>query len=256
MSQPDWAQTCSAVSHFAELVAAARDEGQSAAEASLTARQILNHPDILSPDVAAEITRQVYVTRRLTPSQQAASFRTRCLTPVQSGNNAGWSAADVLDPIKLNVGVNHVDSAEGSLDITLAWSNDGNGHGHDVFTAAMSGAGQVSMPDGDAVADDPADDQNMRRSVRFARGQVNGENAVILLMAQRDPGDGAVRTTYRMYKLVHDPEGYRFGLMKEAVLPDSYCNADAALSAASGLPLRQSYRGRNTIDGCPPRRNP
>ncbi len=239
----DWTRTCDVVSHFAELVSVARDERQAAGRATSRVQQLLNHPDVLVPDVANEITRQVYETPTLTPGEEAASFRRRCLTPQPT--------IGALIPIKLSIGVNHIATPEGGFDLTLSWKDDGDGHGQDVFTATVPGAGAILMPDGYSIVDDPADDQDMRRSVRFARGLLGGEDAIVLLIAQRDPGRGATRTTYRMYRLMHDPEGFRFVLLTEAQLPSRYCNADAALSAASGLMLRESYRGARTMDGCP-----
>lgn len=237
----DWTQTCDTVSHFAELVSAARDEGHPAGSAALVARQILGNPGVVSPDVAAEITRQVYTTPRLSPSEEAASFRNRCLTPV----------AAELAPINLDVGVNHVDTPEGTLDLDLAWKDDGNGHGHDVFMATMQGA-PVAMPGGaPIITDDPADDEDMRRSVRFAQERTDGANTILLLVAQRESGDGATETTYQVFHLVRDAEGYRFTLLDEQRLPRGFCNADAALSVASGLALRKSYRGSHTLNGCP-----
>jgi hypothetical protein len=156
-----------------------------------------------------------------------------------------------LTPIRLIKGANHIATPEGSLNVMLTWQDDDNRHGHDVFTATVPGGGQVAMPDGDAVADDPADDTDMRRSVRFARGEIGGEDTVVLLIAQRDPGHGATRTTYQVYRLTRDPAGSRFVLLTQTKLPSLYCNADAALSAASGLALRESYRGSRTMDGCP-----
>jgi hypothetical protein len=248
---PDWTRTCGAVSHFAELVSAARDESLPAGNATLTVQHLLNYPDVLSPDVAKEITRQVYETPSMTPIEEAASFRRRCLTPIRASADKAGRPVDTLVPIKLDVGINHIATPEGVLDVNLSWEDDGNGHGHDVFTATAPGARTVFMPDGYSIADDPADDQDMRRSVRFARGLTDGEDAVVLLVAQRDPGRGPTRTTYQVYRLRRDPQGFRFALLFEAELPSHYCNADAALSVASGLMLRGSYRGPHTVDGCP-----
>ncbi len=247
----DWTRTCDVVGRFAELVSVARDERQPAGRATLEARQLLNHPDVLVPDVANEITRQGYETPGLAPGKEAASFRKRCLTPIWTNIDVAQPTIGTLTPIKLSIGVNHIAAREGDFDLTLSWKDDGNGRGHDVFIATIPGAGAILMPEGYSISDDPADDQDMRRSVRFARAELGGENAVVLLTTQRDPGRGATRTTYRMYRLMHDPKGFRFVLLTERPLPSHYCNADAALSVASGLKLRESYRGARTMDGCP-----
>ena len=99
------------------------------------------------------------------------------------------------------------------------------------------------MQDGYAVTDDPANDQDMRRSVRFAHGRIDDKSTVVLLIAQRDPGRGATRTTYQIYRLTRDSVGGQFVLLSQTELPRRYCNADAALTAASGLMLREVYRG-------------
>lgn len=252
-SPADWARRCDAVGHFAALAAAARDDGKPAGEASLTGRRLLGHPDILAPDVADEIARQVYGTSDLAPGEEAALMRGKCLTPVEAGASAPGPFAGPLSPIRLKVGTNHIATPDGGVDVTLAWKDDGEGRGHDVFTATAPGAGSVSMPGGLSVADDPADDQGMRRSVRFARGRMRGEDTILLLIAQREPGLGATSTTYQVRRLARDPGGWRFAPLAEARLPARYCNADAALSAASGLAPRASYRGPPTADGCPAR---
>jgi hypothetical protein len=246
-------QTCDTVGHFAELVSAARDKRHPADQASLAAQQRLESPDVLPRDVANEITRQVYGTPNLTPVEEAASLRDKCLTPTRDevSTNPAQAISNVLTPIQLTMGVNHIATSEGNLDVTLVWKDDDTRHGHDVFTATVPGTGQVAMPEGYAVTDDPADDQDMRRSIRFAHGRIGDEDMVVLLIAQRDPGHGATRTTYQVYRLKRDAVEGRFVLLTQTELPRRYCNADAALTAASGLMLRESYRGPRTTDGCP-----
>ncbi len=106
------------------------------------------------------------------------------------------------------------------------------------------------MPDGTAITDDPGDDYDMLRSVRFARGRVNGEEATLLLVGSRQAGSGPTDTAYQVFRLVQRATGYQFELLSEQRLPNGFCNADMALSVASGLPLRNSYRGPRTPDGC------
>jgi hypothetical protein len=247
----DWTKMCAEVGHFAALVTAARDEGHSATEATARVRQILSVPPV-SPAVADEITRQVYAKSAWNAEQAEKAIRAKCLTPTAPPPPiSSRPAVSGLSPIMLNVGVNIVAraTADGNdLEITLAWKNDGHGRGHDVFAAVVPGTGTVAMPDGDELIDDPAGDVDMRRSVRFARGQVGGADALLLLTATREP-DG--QTDYRVYRLVPDQGGYLFAPLLGQRLVLHYCNADVALSAASGLPLRASYRGLHTATGCP-----
>jgi hypothetical protein len=251
---PDWTRLCAGVGHFAALVAAARNQGHSAREALARVRQILPLPSVSMPAVADEITRQVYARSTWDEEQAEQAMRAKCLMPVNPPAEpvpARRPAISGLAPIKLNIGVNTIERAtpDGSaLEITLAWKNDGRGRGHDAFAAVVPGAGTVATPDGSELVDDPAGDLDMRRSVRFARGQVDGADALLLLIATRGP-DGA--TDYRGFRLVADRAGYRFTPLLEQRLASHYCNADVALSAASGLPLRASYRGLHTATGCP-----
>ena len=252
---PDWTKLCAEAGHFAALVAAARDEGHSATEATARVRQILVLSSVSTPAVADEITRQVYTQSTWNVEQAEKAIRAKCLTPPAPPPRqipvSSRPAISGLTPIKLNVGVNTVEHAtadDSALQITLAWKNDGHGRGHDAFVAVVPGAGTVAMPDGDELVDDPAGDLDMRRSVRFARGQVNGADALLLLTATREP-DG--QTVYRVHLLVLNETGYQFAPLLEQKLASHYCNADIALSAASGLPLRASYRGLNSATGCP-----
>ena len=61
---------------------------------------------------------------------------------------------------------------------------------------------------------------------------MDGADALLLLTATREP-DGL--TDYRVFRLVLDRAGYRFAPLLEQRLAVHYCNADVALSAASGL---------------------
>ena len=170
-----------------------------------------------------------------------------------------------LVPIPLDLGVNRIprfapDGRDGM--IVLAWHDEGGGSGHDVFLVTMpsrsgmerrdvgvSGGGDLSR--GATIRDDPNHGDNMLRSVRFARGRVDGRDATLLLVATRtDAGDNAPSLTlYEVYRLIRSGDADMFAHIASRVLPDRYCNADLALSVASGLPLRRSYRGPRGADG-------
>ncbi len=104
----------------------------------------------------------------------------------------------------------------------------------------------------------------MLTSVRFARGDVDGQKAILLLRAARlSPAAKVVPTptVFEIYRLVSSEAGSSphsaFKRIERRTLARRFCNADMALSEASGLPLRLSYRGpRNaegqfTGNGCP-----
>ncbi|HJS87151.1 MAG TPA: hypothetical protein VJ779_16975 [Acetobacteraceae bacterium] len=253
----DWTQVCASVGHFASLVAVQRDQSVPANTAVGTARRILNQPGMITDEVGNEIARQVYETPRRSPAQEEAALRTECLTP--AGGEPSPAASHhphvvALAPIELNAGPNYIANfapdGRGAV-VTLAWHDDGGGHGHDVFTVTVAGAGPVTMPGGsDAVRDDPNHDSDMLRSVRFARGRVDGAEATLLLTATRQSGSGPTPTRYRVFRLARQGDTYGFVPVLSEQLPAS-CNADMALSVAAGLPVRRSYRGAATANGCP-----
>jgi hypothetical protein len=253
----DWEQTCAQVGHFAGLLAVERDQRAPLGRAIKVARRLLDHPPMITEEVGDEIAHQVYASQALSPAQEDATLRAKCLTPVgqpSSESRTPSARVEVLAPIELDVGSNQVARfAPDGRDATviLAWQDDGSGHGRDVFSASVTGSGSVIMPGGgDSIRDDPGNDRDMRSSVRFARGQVNGAVATLLLRATRTPGEGATQAVYQVFRLIQEDNHYRFApVLTERLAP--FCNADMALSTASGLPLRRSYRGPMTANGCP-----
>ncbi len=264
-AEPDWTRVCTMVGHAAALVAAGRDQHLVADVAVSAARRILAQPPMLTDTVGAEIAAQVYRTPNLSPAQEAARLRAECLTPAdapQPARDAGPPPSHdltpgqvrVLAPLELHTGDNQIAHLlDGGRDavITLTWQDDGHGRGHDVFTVKISDAGPVTMTDGTAITDDPGNDRDMLRSVRFARGQVDGADVLLLLIASRQPGEGPTPTVYRVFGLRAEGGGFQFVPLLATRLPMGFCNADMALSVASGLPLRASYRGLRTTNGCP-----
>jgi hypothetical protein len=253
----DWDQVCKEVGHFASLVAVERDQHAPLSSAIRVARRVLDQPPIITEEVGEEIARQVYATPERSPNEEDAVLGAKCLTPgnqPSSGADFKSQQVRILAPIELDVGVNQVarftpDGRDAA--VTLTWQDDGGGHGRDVFSVNVPDNGSVIMPDGsDSVWDNPGNDRDMPRSVRFARGLVNGTDATLLLSAARARGEGATSVTYRVFRLVQEDNRYRFiPVLTETLAP--FCNADMALSVASGLPLRRSYRGARTANGCP-----
>jgi hypothetical protein len=257
-AQSQWNSVCETVGRFTAALAQQRDRRIAFAPAIEHARTGLPGSEVITADVAEELARQVYHNPGLRPDQAADNARTRCLAvqetrlPILRAENGTHVISD-LRAIPLQTGVNRIDrfAPDGRpADVRLSWKDDGHGKGHDVFAADVPGAGTVRMPGGDSISDDPQNDSDMARSVRFASGRVDGEPATLLLLATRGPGRAATATTYQVYRLDPMADGFGFALVSERALPRPFCNADMALSVASGLPLRVSYRGALTPDGC------
>jgi len=170
-----------------------------------------------------------------------------------------------LTGIPLQIGPNRISrfAPDGrDAEIILAWQSDGRGGGRDVFFVTMPRG-----PDGEwrtvdlleganptpsaIITDDPGQGHDVIRSVRFARGRVDGETATLLLIATRAAIDqtGPSNTLYEVYRLMQIGGKDQFRQISQQLLPDRYCNADVALTVASGLPLRSSYRGPRGSDG-------
>jgi hypothetical protein len=91
----------------------------------------------------------------------------------------------------------------------------------------------------------------MIRSVRLASAKVQGEDTTVILVADRGENPTMPsKTTIAIFRLVKVDLWYVFTPIQQLTLPQVYCNADAALSAATGLPLRDSYKGPRTSNGC------
>lgn len=182
-----------------------------------------------------------------------------------------------LVPIPLQSGVNRIpafapDGREGL--VVLGWRDNGNAHGYDLalvlLQAGRGGPWNVVRVEGrdgdrsdrwsDGVTSAPHTGDDAVRTFRFARGRVDGEPATLLLVAARDQ-EGAIpdpsRVTFDVYRLEHAPDvgttPDHFTPFLRDRPPGLYCNADMALSRRFGLPLRASYAGPKTADGCPPK---
>jgi hypothetical protein len=268
-----WDSLCSAVGDFAGLVAVHRNEGVSKSTAIALARELFSNgpPELLDRAVTDEIARQVYATPALTPEQETASLKAKCLTPEKdaslprpSGTVSSGHVITDLVPIPLDKGVNRVEAANGEkADIVLGWQDEGAGRGHDVFTVTIPSAGS-DPPETATVSDDVGSGDDVLTSVRFATGNVDGQKAILLLVAARVAPAAKVvptPTVFEVYRLLTDASGPNsrglFELIERRMLPRRFCNADMALSEASGLALRPSYRGPRdsrgqfTANGCP-----
>lgn len=265
---------CRGLADFALSVAARRNQGASLQDAVSTASRTAASP--ADPEVAAEIALQIYLTPKLSPVQEAAAIYAKCSTPLEPnlppeapvpGGITG------LEAIPLQRGTNTIPQFGPSGRpgrITLNWRDEGGGHGHDEFlveAASEDGSdwqpvrvqGADGATTGPEIVDNPNNDTDMLRSVRFARAEIAGQGTTLLITATR-PDDGPAKPSlvdYDVYSFSGTGAAPLFTLVAHHILPLPYCNADIALSAASGLALRSSYRGpRNasgdfTKDGCP-----
>ena len=178
------------------------------------------------------------------------------------------TAVTNLSPLPLASGVNRVErlAPDGRAGlITLAWRDNGNAWGYDVYTVMLQGPGPTWSLAGielsneefaDTIRDMPHTGEDVAMAVRFARAQVDGRSAVVLLRAVRDwkdtPFDPA-STRFEVFALRAGEVGTTtqyFARVSTTNLPDRYCNAEMALARASGLPIRPGYEGRRTPTGC------
>ena len=180
-----------------------------------------------------------------------------------------------LRPIPLQPGVNPIDHLVpngGPGLIVLAWRDNGNAWGYDTCTVLLQDHGRWQLAgiehpapkpglDDDfalAASDSPHTGEDAITAIRFARAQLDGHPTTLLLEAIRTypetPYDPAP-TAYDVYALTPNTEGpgrttAYFRRIQHQDLPAKYCHAEAALSQASGLPLRPSYGGKDTPTGC------
>ena len=176
-----------------------------------------------------------------------------------------------LRPLALQSGINQVErlGPDGRAGvITLAWRDNGNAWGYDLYTVLLPGKDGwqvvgVERPGQDAefsdtIRDSPHTGEDAISAVRFARGLVDGHPATLLLEAVRawqdTPYDPAP-ASYNVYALVPNDDGVGqtvdyFKRVAHRDLPEPYCHAEMALSRGSGLPPRPGYAGKPTPTGC------
>jgi hypothetical protein len=249
-----WQQACAELGSFAGSITGLRDAGRSLDEALEHALPQLT----IAPDdtIARLIAQRIFKSPDLDREQEVASAYTDCIA-----SDDQRTTITELTAIPLQVGTNVLNqfSPEGRpAIITLQWQDEGKGKGHDVFFVVTQQEdttyhGIRFWPTSEGVdgqmriTDIPNHDHDMIRSVRFAFGKVDGLNSSLMLLANRDDTD----TTYEVYRLQHVDEWDVFTRIEQKQLPERYCNADLALSVASGLPLRESYKGVRDSAGNP-----
>lgn len=159
--------------------------------------------------------------------------------------------------------------------ILQAWRDNGNAHGFTKFVVMVPAKGADGQDWNivgleiaahgldDSIDDIPHTGEDNVRSVRFARGAIDGAIASLLIVAERDLGGAQTYydpapTRISIYKLTDaSAEGagttpFVFRLVRATDSKTLFCNADLALHKALGLPLPADYGGANKIDGCFP----
>lgn len=182
------------------------------------------------------------------------------LMPIIASAAEGKRGLTDLAVIPLQLGVNTVErfASDGRpAIIAMGWRDNGNAHGYNYFLVLMPTAvGKADwnvvdiVPDNlhssDFVRDAPHTDEDFVKSVRFARGKVNGVAATLLITATRQilPAksipDPAI-VVFEVYRLEANYEiGTTRDIFKRVLKWESdkrYSNSDLALSKELRLPL-------------------
>ena len=179
-----------------------------------------------------------------------------------------------LTPIPLHLGLNKVakltpEGRDGV--ITMAWRDNGNAHGFNVFTVMVHEAeappGEewtvASFFDGDnetlTETDAPHTTEDYVRSIRFIRGATG----TLAIIAARDifGENGMVdksAVAFTVFKLTRRPDNdplgrphHYFERVAAWVSEKRYCNSETALAVELGLPPPADWPGNKLPDGCP-----
>ncbi|MFI4997993.1 MAG: hypothetical protein ACHQAQ_19690 [Hyphomicrobiales bacterium] len=181
-----------------------------------------------------------------------------------------------LVPVKLVAGPNKVaqfmPDGRDAL-ITLGWRDNGNAHGYDLYLVMLPTKPKGNdwnvvgiFPSGfesrleDTIRDDPHMGEDVVRSVRFARGKLDGKPAALLVVATRETDievgiPGPSFTSFEVYRLTHSDAGMGttadyFERVLQSRSTTKFCNAEMALFKRFGLALPAGYAGPRTEDGC------
>ena len=183
------------------------------------------------------------------------------------------SRAMALEPMALQSGWNDVPNlAQNGRNgaIVLAWRDNGNAHGYDLFTVLLaSGSGPRPVWEvvgfdrenefSDSVRDAPHVGEDMTRSVRFARGLYDGRPATMAFISTREPSEQSIphptRALVETFVLRANTEGsgstsHYFARVEARRTETEYCHAEMAIFVEIGLPLRSGYEGQHSADGC------
>lgn len=172
---------------------------------------------------------------------------------------AAYFAFSNLTPIPLHAGNNPIsdiagDGVRGS--ISLDWRENGNAWGYSIMTVRVGGS-VATVDEADRFIDRPHTDEDAITSVRFARSRYKGRLTTFAFIADREIKESVpapARTIIKIYALVRNNDvlgtPYHFVLVNHSQPKRRYCSADMALKSEIGFPLRPSYAGPSTPDGC------
>ena len=173
-------------------------------------------------------------------------------------------------PIKVHPGVNHVRAIlpyGATATIIQAWRGNGPAHGYHlgmVLTGASEGKAvglaaveQSGDVHNETIRDDPFDAERALGDVRFARAQVDGRTASVVIAAYVKGTQGVLADHRKATVTVNRLEATEVGIgaplsfARVAMLPSTkrYCNVDLALRNILGVALGDDYAGPSRIDG-------
>ncbi|MET3761695.1 hypothetical protein ABIB28_002244 [Sphingomonas sp. UYEF23] len=168
-------------------------------------------------------------------------------------------AISALTPIPLKAGNNPIrniagDGVDGS--ISLEWRDNDNAWGYSIMTVRVGGS-IASVDEKDRFVDRPHTDGDAITSARFARARYKGRLTTFAFVADRQIVESVpapASTIIKSYVLVRNLNGvgtpYQFVQIRRSQPITLYCSADMALKSEIGFPLRPSYSGPKTPDGC------
>jgi hypothetical protein len=195
---------------------------------------------------------------------------------LSTGAVAAVHSVTKVQVVPLHWGLNNVKSfMPDGRDVTVlrVWRDNGNAHGYTKFVAMFQGKqkewsivgimSDARLGMADSIEDVPHTGEDNVASVRFARAQVDGTKASLLIVAQRNLSGGRSYydpspTTISFYQLLdaqQDGPGttpFAFRPIQTVHPKTLYCNSDLALTKEVGVPLPETYGGPNTLDGCFP----
>lgn len=174
-------------------------------------------------------------------------------------------------PFALHPGVNRIAKfSEDGRDATimLAWRDNGNAWGFNIYLVTLPNP-NTSNPFGvvgiekktdapfETITDAPHTGEDYIRAVMFGRGNLDGKEQTLLLIATRlwkDSVPEPAVTTFEIFRLADDgitgstPD--YFTPVRSFTSTAKYCNAYMALFQEMKIPLPKDYSGPQNKDGC------
>jgi len=168
-----------------------------------------------------------------------------------------------LTAIHLHSGENKISNIAGdgvNGSINVFWTDNGNAWGHEEYVVVAGGSTTMvidtkknDQPDGPLMIASPHTGEDFITSVRFARGMFEGKRTLFLIRAERDLAKAKgncvpclAPTKFFLYTLIKAEGGvggapYAFVFLKAVDAKHLYSDADQALHAELGFPLKLRY---------------